>query len=311
MLSFTFCNNGRMDRIDGMTAFVAVVDHAGFAPAARALARSPASVTRSIAALEDRLAIRLLHRTTRSVTLTDAGARYLERARRILTEITEAEGAARAERTAPFGKFVVTAPTVFGRREVAPLMSAFLTRYPEVSADLVLTDRTLRLVEDGIDAAVRIGVLEDSGMVARRVGSTRRVVVAAPTYLARAAKVRAPRDLAAHAIVQFTGLSPLASWSFYRNGELDDTVAVRPVLSSNSADAALEHTVAGGGIAMFLAYQVSDLVRAGKLEILLARHEPPALPIHVLHATSRLLSANVRAFLELVGKRGAWDFTDL
>src|SRR4051794_27035715 len=192
-----------MDRIDAMAAFVAVADLQGFAPAARKLGLSPSNVTRLIAALEDRLGARLLQRTTRSVTLTDVGARYLERARRILSDVDEAEISAQAERTAPSGRLVVSAPIGFGRLHVSPLMSAYLKRYPEVSGELRLSDRMINLVEDGVDLAVRIGHLADSTLVARGVGDMRRIVVASPEYLARRGEPNKPATVASHETIQF------------------------------------------------------------------------------------------------------------
>ena len=182
-----------MDRIDAMQAFVAVADLQGFAPAARKLGLSPSAVTRLIAALEDRLGARLLQRTTRPVTLTDVGARYLERARRILADVEEAEGAAEGERTRPSGRLVVSAPVGFGRLHVSPVMSAYLKRYPEVAGELRLEDRMINLVEDGVDLAVRIGHLADSTLVARQVGEMRRIVVASPGYLKRARRAEDAR----------------------------------------------------------------------------------------------------------------------
>src|SRR5664280_3179617 len=172
-----------MDRLDAMQAFVAVADHQGFAPAARKLGLSPSAVTWLIAALEDRLGARLLQRTTRSVTLTYVGARYLERIRRILADVEEAERSAQDERTRPSGRLVVSAPVGFGRLHVSPVMSGYLTRYPEVSGELRLSDRMINLVEDGVDLAVRIDHLADSSLVARHVGEIRRIVVASPGYL--------------------------------------------------------------------------------------------------------------------------------
>ena len=182
-----------MDRIDAMHAFVAVADLQGFAPAARKLRLSPSGVTRLIAALEDRLGARLLQRTTRSVTLTDAGRRYLERARRILADVEEAESAAEGERTRPSGRLVVSAPIGFGRLHVSPLMSAYLTRYPDVAGELRLEDRMVSLVEDGVDLAVRIGELADSSLVARHVGEMRRIVVASSGYLKKRGEPKTPR----------------------------------------------------------------------------------------------------------------------
>src|SRR6185312_8255939 len=185
-----------MDRIDAMQAFVAVADLRGFAPAARKLGLSPSGVTRLIAALEDRLGARLLQRTTRSVTLTDVGARYLERARRILADVEEAERAAESERTRPSGRLVVSAPVGFGRLHVSPVMAAYLKKYREVSGELRLQDSMVNLVEDGVDLAVRIGHLADSSLVARQVGEMRRIVVAAPAYLKARGEPRTPQAIA-------------------------------------------------------------------------------------------------------------------
>src|SRR5262250_3994563 len=184
-----------MDRIDAMLAFVAVADLHGFAPAARKLRLSPSAITRLVAALEERLGARLLQRTTRSVALTDAGTRYLERARRILADIEEAETAAEGERTRPSGRLVVSAPLGFGRLHVSPVMSAYLKRYPEVSGELRLEDRMVSLVEDGIDLAVRIGELADSSLVARHVGEMRRIVVASPAYLRTRGEPNRPAEI--------------------------------------------------------------------------------------------------------------------
>src|SRR6201991_4195335 len=192
-----------MDRIDAMQAFVAVADLKGFAPAARKLGLSPSGVTRLIAALEDRLGARLLQRTTRSVTLTDVGARYLERVRRILSDVEEAESSAEGERTRPSGRLVVSAPVGFGRLHVSPVMSAYLKRYPEVSGELLLEDRMVSLVEDGIDLAVRIGHLADSSLVARQVGGMRRIMVASPAYLKARGEPKTPEAIASHDTIQF------------------------------------------------------------------------------------------------------------
>jgi DNA-binding transcriptional LysR family regulator len=299
-----------MDRLEAMGVFVAVADLRGFAPAARRLGLSPSAVTRLVAALEERLGTRLLQRTTRSVALTDAGARFLERARRILADVAEAEGAAQAERTVPTGRFVVAAPLVFGRREVAPVMSAFLGRYPAVSGELLLGDRNANLVDEGIDAAVRIGVLEDSSLVARVVGATRRVVVAAPKYLARRKKPRSPEDLAAHDVIQFTAIASSPEWRFVNEGE-ESRASFSAKYVTNSADAAIAHAELGGGLTMVLAYQVAEAVRAGRLRVVLDAFEPAPLPIQVVYPTTRLLSAKVRAFVELVTSTCDWRFVDL
>lgn len=298
-----------MDRLEAMAAFVAVVDSRGFAPAARRLGLSPSAVTRAVASLEEHLGIRLMQRTTRSVALTDAGARYLERARRILDELSEADAAARAERTDPTGRFVVSAPLVFGRMHVAGVFCTLLARHPSVQGELVLVDRMVNLVDEGVDVAVRIGHLADASLVAKKVGETRRVLVAAPGYLAARKRPRSPADLSAHALIHCTSLSPVAEWRFGDAG--DARVAFAPCFTTNSVDAAIGHAELGQGITLALAYQVETAVREGRLTVVLPRHEPSPLPIQLVYATKRHVSANVRAFSELVASSCRWQFTRL
>ncbi|HEX4460326.1 MAG TPA: LysR family transcriptional regulator [Polyangia bacterium] len=295
-----------MDRIDAMRAFVAVADARGFAAAARKLGLSPSAATRLVAALEERLGLRLFQRTTRSVTLTDGGARYLERARRILADLDEAEDVANAERTIPTGRFVVAAPNLFGRLHVAPLLSAYLVRFPAVAGTLLLADRVINLVDEGVDVAVRIGHLPDSSLYARPLGHTRRVVVGAPSYWKRHKRPRAPADLMAHALIAVTSLAPADEWRFVHDGR-DLTQPIAPQLTTNSADAAIDHARRGGGVAMVLAYQVAELVRAGELQIVLPAFEPPPLPIQLVYTTNRHLSAKVKAFADLAATRD-WSF---
>lgn len=296
-----------MDRLDAMTAFAAVAELRGFAPAARRLSLSRPAVTRLVASLEARLGTRLLQRTTRSVALTDAGARYLERARRILSDVAEAEALAQADRAAPTGRLVVAAPSVFGRLHVASVMCTYLERHPAVIGELQLADRAVNLVEEGVDLAVRIGHLSDSSLVARRVGHTRRVVVGAPSYLERRGTPRGPEALTGHDLIQFTALTPQPEWRFAR-GEREVRVALAPRLVTNSADAAIGHAERGGGLTMVLAYQVASAISAGRLKVVLPGFEPPALPIHLVYPTGRLLSAKVKAFAELVAETCDWEF---
>jgi DNA-binding transcriptional LysR family regulator len=296
-----------MDRIDAMQAFVAVADLQGFAPAARKLGLSPSGVTRLIAALEQRLGARLLQRTTRSVTLTDIGTRYLERARRILADVEEAEGSAQDERTRPSGRLVVSAPVGFGRLHVSPVMSAYLKRYPEVSAELRLADRMVNLVEDGIDLAVRIGHLADSSLVARHVGEMRRIVVASPGYLKLRGEPNTPEAIALHETIQFGAMTASPDWRFVEDGR-EIRVACTPRFTTNSADAAIQYAEQGGGLTRVLAYQAADAVKGGRLRVVLAQFEQPPLPIHIVYPTSRLLSAKVRAFIDLVTDISDWHF---
>ena len=296
-----------MDRIDAMAAFVAVADLQGFAPAARKLRLSASHVTRLIAGLEERVGARLLQRTTRSVTLTDVGARYLERTRRILADIAEAESSAQAERRLPSGRLVVAAPVGFGRLHVTPLMSAYLQRHPQVSGELRLSDRMINLVEDGVDAAIRIGHLPDSSLVVRQLGSMRRIVVAAPAYLARRGEPQRPTEIAVHDTVHFGATAAATEWSFSDGGR-EIRIMHAPRLTTNIADAAIWHAEQGGGLTCVLAYQAADAVAAGRLRIVLAGFEQPAMPIHIVYPTSRLLSAKVRAFIDLATEITDWQF---
>src|SRR5580693_2066809 len=296
-----------MDRIDAMQAFIAVADLNGFAPAARKLGLSPSAVTRLIAALEDRLGARLLQRTTRQVALTDIGARYLERARRILADVEEAEGAAEGERIRPSGRLVVSAPVGFGRLHVSPVMSAYLKRYPEVSSELRLADRMINLVEDGVDLAVRIGHLADSTLVARHVGEMRRIVVASSGYLEAHGEPKTPEAIASHETIQFGATAAPPDWRFVRDGR-EVRVTPAPRLITNSSDAAIRYAEAGGGLTRVMFYQAADALRGGRLRIVLAKFEQPPLPIHLVYPTSRLLSAKVRTFIDLVTEISDWHF---
>ena len=306
-----------MDRLDAMDTFVTVAEQRSFVGAARKLGLSPSAVTRTIGALEERLGVRLLQRTTRSVALTDAGQRYLLRARRILSEVDEAEGEVLAERATPMGRLAVAAPTAFGRAHVAPALTSFLARHESVVGELMLADRFVNLLDEGIDVAVRIGVLADSSLVARAVGATRRVLVASPAYLEAHGTPRSPEALAErrgeaprHQIVHFTSLTPSHEWRFFR-GEDVTSVTVTPTFATNSAEVAVAHAEAGRGLALVLAYQAAEAVRRGRLVIVLARHEPPPIPIQLVYPTSRLLSSKVRAFVDHVTRTCRWHFVDV
>lgn len=295
-----------MDRFASLAAFVAVAERKGFAAAARKLGVSPSAVTRLVAALEARVGLRLLQRTTRSVTLTDAGARYFERARRILGDLEEADGSAEAEHATPTGRLVVSAPLAFGRLHVAPLMSAYLGAYPDISAELQLTDRMINLVDDGVDLAVRIGHLANSSLIARRMGETRRAVVASPGYLAARGEPQDPRDLAEREIVHTIGFGAAPEWRLQRGGR-EELVAITPRYVTNSAEAAVAHAERDGGLAMVLAYQAAQGLREGRLKIVLAGFEPAPLPIHLVYPTARLLSAKVKAFIAMTAAMD-WRF---
>jgi len=286
-----------MDKLRSMEVFVRVVERGSLTAAADALDMSPPAVVRALAALERSVGARLLHRTTRRQSLSDEGREYYERCKRVLAEVEEADAMLSARRRTPRGRLRLTAPVMYGRLHVADRINAFLARYPDVEVELLLLDRVIDLVEEGVDAAVRIGQLPDSTLVARRIGATRRVVCAAPGYLAGAGTPNAPADLARMHAVVFSGLSPGNEWVFA--GKPPARVAVRPRLRTNQFDTAIEACLAGLGCGQFLCYQVDALVAAGRLERVLSAHEPPPLPISLVYPNARLLSANLRALLDL------------
>ncbi len=239
--------------------------------------------------------------------MTDAGARYLERAKRILADIEEAEQAAENERTRPSGRLVVSAPVGFGRLHVSPVMSTYLKRFCDVSGELRLEDRIVNLVDDGVDLAVRIGELADSSLVARQVGTMRRIVVASPAYLKARGEPKRPEAIASHQTIQFGATVGLADWRFLDGGR-EVRISIAPKFVTNSADAAIQHAEAGGGLTRVLAYQAQEAIRRGGLKIVLQKFELPALPIHLVYPTSRLLSAKVRSFIDLVTEIADWRF---
>jgi DNA-binding transcriptional LysR family regulator len=282
-----------------MRVFVAVAEAQGFAPAARRLAMSPPAVTRAISALEERIGTRLLHRTTRIVRLTEAGNRFLVDCRRILGEIEEAEASAAGSHTEPRGQLAVTAPVMFGRMYVAPVVLDFLARHPRVTARMLFLDRLVDLIDEGLDVAVRIAHLPDSSLHAVRVGSVRRVVCASPDYLAARGTPRTPADLSQHDAIAFSlGASP-EEWSFASS----ETVSPPTQLIVNSNDVAIAAAVAGRGVARVLSYQIAPELRAGKLQVVLGEFEPPPIPISVVYAEGRRAAAKVRAFVDFAVER--------
>jgi DNA-binding transcriptional LysR family regulator len=279
-----------MDRTEEWRVFVAVAGRRSFVAAARALRRSPQAITRAVAALEGRLGARLLNRTTRSVSVTGEGERYLERGRRVLAELDALESAPDAR--APLaGRLSVTAPVLFGQLHVAPLVCAFLAQHPEVEARMLLVDRVVSLADEGIDLAVRIGPLPDSSLRARLVGQVRWVVCASPRYRARAGTPRTPDALARHACISFDAGSPLTDhWTFPRarpRGGIatpgrDHRVAVRPRLIVNTAQAGIDAAIAGQGVVRVLSYQVARAVADGKLRLILEAFAPPPVPVNIV-----------------------------
>ena len=290
-----------MDQFHLMKVFVAVGELESFAAAARRLAISPAAVTRAITALEEQLGVKLLLRTTRSVRLTEAGGRYLEDTRHILASITEANEAAAGINAAPKGDLAVTAPILFGKKFVMPCIVGYLQQYPEVDVSAFFLDRVVNLVEEGMDVAVRIGQLPDSGLKALRVGKMRRLLCASPEYLQRHGTPRHPSELQGHAVIAAGNLSPRTDWRF---GALDDPtlIRVKPRLTVTSNDAAIAAASAGLGIARLLSYQVADELAAGHLQVILAEYEEAPWPIHILHRESKYGSTKVRTFIDILAE---------
>jgi DNA-binding transcriptional LysR family regulator len=286
-----------MDRLHAMETFVQIVDKGSLTAAADALDTSLPSVVRVLASLERHLQVRLLNRTTRRMHLTDEGARFLERCRAILSQVREAEAALGSRGGEPQGKLAITAPVVFGRRYITPIVNAFVRRYPKVNIDLLLVDRFTNLVEEGLDVAVRVGELPDSSLVAVPVGQARRVICASPDYLRRQGKPRVPQDVAAHRCVRFTGVAPRDEWDF-RMGRREVAIPITSVISCNQIDSALQACIDGLGLGMFFSYQVASHRKAGELKYVLEKFEAEPRPIQVIFPHSKLLSAKVRTFVD-------------
>ena len=291
-----------MDRIVEMNAFVAVAQAHSFSEAAKNLGVSPSSVTRSVSALETRLGARLLQRSTRSMHLTDAGRHFLDDARRILAQIEQAEQGASQSAMVTRGTLGVTAPVLFGEMFVQPVLREFLTLHPLLSAQLLLLDRVVNIVEEGIDIALRIGRFDDSSLQTVELGFVRRMLVAAPSYLARHGTPQTPADLSAHRITQSIGNNASPNWVF-ASGATTKAVRVEPALTVNTLRAAIDSAREGWAITRALSYQVQEDVLAGTLHPLLVEFEPPTLPVCLVFPSSRRPSAKLMAFVELASER--------
>jgi DNA-binding transcriptional LysR family regulator len=291
-----------MDRLESMLILVTAADAGSLSAAGRRLGMPLASVSRKVSDLEAHLETRLLTRSTRKLTLTDAGQRYIAACRRILEDVGEAERAASGEYRAPKGDLVVTAPIVFGRLHAIPIVVEFLGAYPEIDVRMMLADRVVSLLEERVDVAVRIGELPDSSLVAIGVGSLRRVVCASPAYLAARGIPARPADLRAHDCITFEGSASPQSWTFaVRRRSV--SVAVHSRLTVNTAEAAIDAAIGGLGLTRVLSYQAADAIRSGKLVIVLRDFEPPPWPVSLVYAGARLLPQKVRAFLDFAAPR--------
>lgn len=286
-----------MDKLQAIKTFVTIVDRGSLTAAAATLGKSLPSVVRTLAALERNLDTHLLTRTTRRISLTEEGRHYLEHGRRILSAVQDAEDELCAVRTEPTGQLSITAPVMFGQMHVVPGVSGFMTRYPTTRVDMLLVDRVVNLVDEGIDVAVRIAPLEDSGLVAKPVGHIRRVVCASPGYLGRAGRPRHPRDIARFESLLLQAQESGSIWRF-RDGDRNISVQPSGRFSSNHVAAALNACVDGLGLGRFLSYQVDTHLRDGRLEVLLEEFEPPPVPVSIVHAHARLAPTRVRVIVD-------------
>lgn len=291
-----------MDRFHQLEVFVAVADAGSFTKASVRLNMSPPAVTRAIAALEDRIGARLLYRTTRSLSMTEDGLRFLESARRLVSELNAAEREAGGQVAELQGHLSVTTSVTLGRSIFADIVREFLNENPQMRVSVILLDRIVNLVEEGIDVAVRVGDLPDSSYVARRAGWVRRVLVASPDYLRARGLPILPGDLKAHSIIAFTGLMPSREWR-YADGDGFGRVPLQPQLEINDAPAAIRAAANGEGITIALSYMVTDLIAEGKLQLVLDDYCLPQTPVHIVYPHSRLLAPKIRHFIEFATPR--------
>lgn len=295
-----------MDRFQEMQVFLAVAEEEGFAAAARRLKISPPSVTRAIAAMEQRIGTQLLSRTTRSLHLSEAGQRYLQDCRRILAELEEAEEAAAGSYSIPVGHLTVTAPVLFGELYVAPALGEYLDRFPQVNINALLVDRVVNMADEGVDVAVRIGHLQDGGQQAVRVGEVRRVVCASPGYLDTHGRPQHPRDLNALKILTSSASQLVSEWQFTDQGQ-PFNLPIEPRLVVTANNAAISLARHGWGVTRALSYQVASHVADGTLETVLTDFEPPALPIHVVFQKSTRVAAKIHTFVDFLASRLGQD----
>lgn len=286
-----------MDRFVQLTAYVAVTEEESFARAARRLNMSAPALTRTIAALEQSLGVKLLNRTTRFVRPTDAGLRYLDDARQILARMQEADDAVVGINAAPRGHLTMTAPVLFGKMFVMPHLVSYLQTYPDMQVSALFLDRVVNMLEEGVEVGVRIGELADSSMRAIRVGSIRRVLCASPQYLAQHGTPQTPADLAQHQIIAATGVGTNTEWKFAHKGE-PLSLRVRPRLTVSTNDAAICAVSMHAGIARLLSYQVAQELQQGSLQTVMTDYEPAPWPVHVVHREGRGGSARVRSLVD-------------
>jgi DNA-binding transcriptional LysR family regulator len=292
-----------MDRLGSMSLLVTVAEAGSLSAASRKLRVPVATVSRRISELEAQLKARLLNRSSRGLTLTDSGTAYVQACRRILGEVEEAERAVSGEYSNPIGSLTITATMVFGRLHVVPVAVEFLKAYPDVDLRLVLHDRVVDLIEERVDLGIRLGQLPDSSLVAKNVGSIRRVICASPTYLESRGSPQTPQDLVGHDCITFaTGLQHPDAWDFCIDGAVS-SVPVRSRLFVTSAEAAVDAAMHGIGVARVFSYHVADALQTGTLILLLQAFEPPPLPVSLVYTPSPRLPLKLRIFLDFAAPR--------
>jgi DNA-binding transcriptional LysR family regulator len=291
-----------MDRLGAMRVFAAVADAGSLSAAGRRLGMALATVSRQLAALEEHAGARLITRTTRHLALTEPGRHYLESCRRVLEEVEAAERRLAGEHGEPRGLLSLTAPVAFGRYHVLPIVREFLRKHPRVDVRMLLLDRSVDLIEEGLDVAVRIGELADSSLVGARVGSVRTILCAGPGYLTAKGTPATPQDLAAHDCITVPVIAADNRWTL-GSGRRAQRVRVHSRLVANSAEAVIDAAVAGLGIARVLSYQAERSIAAGKLVRVLADFEGEDLPVSILHREARLPQLKVQAFVAFAAER--------
>ncbi|UUX49879.1 LysR family transcriptional regulator [Nisaea acidiphila] len=298
-----------MDTLTAMKVFCSVVENDSLAGASRTLNVSPSVVSKQLSGLEDRLGVRLLNRTTRRVSLTEVGSAYYERCKRILADVDEAEIAVSQAHSAPRGLLKVTAPTTFAHRHVAPHLPEFLDRYPEVEVQLLVNDRVVDLVDEGIDLAIRIAQLKDSSLIARKLAVNHRMLVASPDYVKKWGSPANPDQLSDHSLITYAPGNPINDWHFMVDNQ-QKILRAKGTLAMNNGDSVLQTVLAGGGLAMLAAFMAGEHVKTGKLVTLLDDYVREDVPIYAVYPSGRHLSPKVRAFVdflvELYGPSPYW-----
>lgn len=291
-----------MDRLESMSVLVAAVEAGSLSAAARRLGTPLATVSRKVSELEAHLKTRLLNRSSRKLTLTDAGRSYVAACKRILEDVSDAERSASGEYSAPKGDLVITAPIVFGRLHVLPVAMEFLKAYPEVDIRIMLADRVVNLLEDHVDLAVRISELPDSSLLATRIGSIRKVICGSPSYFAERGTPQSPNDLSQHDCVTFEGLMSYDTWTITVE-KSQVAIPTHSRLVVNTAEAAIDAAIAGVGITRVLSYQIADAMKAGALAVVLEKFESAPSPVSLVYAGVPLLPLKLRAFLDFAAPR--------